>query len=219
MNSSSLTGLVEAARDGDQAALSELLERCSPKLLGLIRVRLGSLRSRLESRDVLQNTLLKAAQGLGRFDGERAPTLMAWLARIAENEIRDQASFFRQQRRDARLEEPLDAQSDAHPGAGGLPQAALRASLQASVRSVSSELVLREDLDLLHRRIEELDPMQREVVVLRSFEELDYTQIGARLERSPDACRMLYARALAKLALAMRAANDDPGRADDRGNA
>ena len=34
---------------------------------------------------------------------------MAWLARIAENEIRDQADYHRRQRRDAARAVPLDA--------------------------------------------------------------------------------------------------------------
>jgi hypothetical protein len=37
-----------------------------------------------------------------------AGSLMAWLARIAENEIRDRADYHARQRRDARLEVPLE---------------------------------------------------------------------------------------------------------------
>lgn len=193
MNSGELTGLLAAARGGNRRALDELLERCSPKLLGLIRLRLGALRSRLESQDVLQTTLLKAFSGLEALEGHGSRPLMAWLATIADNEIRDQTAFHRAQRRDMKLDEPLDA-------TGGLDVA----SLKSAVRTVTSELVLRQDLLRLHALIETLDEPQREVVLLRSFEELGYREIGERLGRTADACRMLYARALAALVLRMR---------------
>ena len=49
-------------------ALDRLYERCTPKLLSYIRLKLGrSLRERLESRDILQATLLKSLQHLDEF--------------------------------------------------------------------------------------------------------------------------------------------------------
>ena len=42
--------------------------------------------------------------------------------------------------------------------------------------------------------------------MLRKFEELSFREIGARMGRSEDACRMLLARALTALTLAMRGA-------------
>ncbi len=49
-----------------------------------------------------------------------------------------------------------------------------------------------------------LDPIHREVILLRKYEELSFQEIGERLGRSQDACRMLLARALTSLTKAMR---------------
>ena len=101
--------LLRAARDGSPEALGQLYERCAGRLLAIIRLRMGrDLRARLESRDILQNTLLKSFQRLDQFEGGDGASLMAWLARIAENEIRDQADFQHRQRRDVAAGVSLD---------------------------------------------------------------------------------------------------------------
>ena len=181
--------LLSRARDGSREAMDRLFERHAGKLLALIRLRMGpSLRARLESRDVLQATLLKAFQGLDRFEGTGSSTLAAWLARIATNEIRDQAEFHGRARRDAARDVPLDDQSKA---------------VAAQLRSVLSQLVLGEEQARLERALESLPEDYREVILLRRLEELSYADIAGRLGRSPDACRMLFGRAMAALTTAV----------------
>src|SRR5262245_46041165 len=67
-----------------------------------------TLRSKMESRDILQATLMKSYQHLDDFKGSDTQSLGAWLARIAEREIADRVDFHQRQRRDAAREEPLD---------------------------------------------------------------------------------------------------------------
>jgi RNA polymerase sigma factor (sigma-70 family) len=68
---------------------------------------------------------------------------------------------------------------------------------------MSSRIVLDEETARLERAIERLTDDHREVILLRKFEELGYREIAARLGRSEDACRMLLARAMAALTVAM----------------
>jgi len=179
--------LLRQAKDGKPEALDLLYERVAVRLLAFIRLRLGrTLRSQLESRDILQATLLKSFEHFAQFEQSDTGSLMAWLARIAENEIRDRADFHARQRRDARLEVPLET--------GQLP-------VPASMRSVLSELILDERAQQIEAALEGIEPHYREVIVLRSYEELSFREIGARLGKSEDACRMLYARAMAALTL------------------
>jgi RNA polymerase sigma-70 factor, ECF subfamily len=183
--------LLRAARDGSPEALGQLYERCAGRLLAIIRLRMGrDLRARLESRDILQNTLLKSFQHLDQFEGGDGGSLVAWLARIAENEIRDQADFQHRQRRDVAAGVSLD---DSRA-----PQ------LAARVRSALSQAVLGEEAERLERALEHLDADHRDVIVLRKLEELSFREVGERMGRSEDACRMLLARALTALTLAMR---------------
>ena len=52
--------------------------------------------------------------------------------------------------------------------------------------------------------MEQLSPEHREIILLRKFEELGFKDIGERLGKSPDACRMLLARAMTALTLQLR---------------
>jgi RNA polymerase sigma-70 factor (ECF subfamily) len=190
MLSPSVTTLLLEARGGSEQALNSLFEQCGERLLSLIRLRMGpKLRSRMESEDLLNATLLRAFRSFDSLEARNTPALMAWLGRIAESEIRDQADRLNAQRRDAAKEVALDT------GMG---------ELAARLRSQTSRLVLSESRAKLERAIGQLPDEYREIVLLRHYEELGYKEIGACLGKSPDACRMLLARAMTALTLKMR---------------
>jgi RNA polymerase sigma-70 factor (ECF subfamily) len=177
--------LLRRAREGSREALDTLLGECGERLLAFIRLRLGpGLRAQLESGDVLQMTLLQAFQHIDQFEGASRRSLAAWLASIAQNAIRDQASFAHRQRRDAARTVPLDDYAG---------------SLAADVQSEVCRLQVKEETKRLEMAMEALEPLQREVILLRKYEELSFQEIGHRLGKSPDACRMLLARALTAL--------------------
>jgi RNA polymerase sigma-70 factor (ECF subfamily) len=71
------------------------------------------------------------------------------------------------------------------------------------VRQALSQAIVTEETERLERALEALPDAQREIIVLRMFEELTFRDIGARLGRSEDACRMAFARAMAALTLQM----------------
>ena len=182
--------LLRRAREGSRDALDTLLGDCGERLLAFIRLRLGpDLRSHLESGDVLQVTLMRAFQHIDQFEGDSRRNLAAWLASIAQNAIRDEADYIHRQCRDANRTVPLDQAKQA---------------MAAEVRSEVSRLILKDETKRLEKAIESLDPIHREVILLRKYEELSFQEIGDRLGKTPDACRMLLARALTTLAERMR---------------
>ena len=185
------TALLARARDGSREALNELYARYGRRLLGLIRLRMGrGLRNRLDSADILQATLLRSFERIGQFEGEAGGSFMAWLGRIAENEIRDRADYHGRQRRDAARAAPLDAAAQA---------------VTSHLRAAVSQLIADEERARLERAIEALEEDHREVILLRKFEELGWAEVAARMGRSEDACRMLLSRAMVALTLKMRA--------------
>jgi len=191
MDREETTALLRRAREGVPDALEGLYERVAPRLLSFIRLRMGrTLRARLESRDILQATFLKSFEHLQSFEQSDAASLMAWLSRIAENEIRDRADHQGRQCRNARLEVPLET---------------VHTAIAAGVGSALSQVVLDEQAERLERWLEDLDERHREVIILRSFQELSFKEIGARLGKSEDASRMLYARAMAALTMRVMA--------------
>ncbi len=184
--------LLSRASSGEPGTMSKVVEQFGPRLHQLIRLRMGpSLRNRLESRDVLQATLLRAFVHLDQYQGTQSGALMAWLGTIAGNEIRAQANFHGRQKRDAGRTVPL---SEGDP------------ILDRLVRSEVSRLGFEHRLERLESELEKLTEDHREVIVLRRLEELSFPQIAERLGRSGEACRKLFARAMTQLTLQMREA-------------
>jgi RNA polymerase sigma-70 factor (ECF subfamily) len=186
MPSTGTGDLLARARAGIPDAQNLLYERISARLLAYIRLKLGrELRTRCESRDILQAALLKSHQRLGDFRGSDTRSLMAWFAAIAEHEIRDAVDHMHRQRRDAAREAPLDES----------------APVAAMTRSALSRVILGEEARRLEAAIDSLEADHRTVILMRKFEELSFAEIGRRMGRSEDACRMLLARAMTALTL------------------
>jgi len=182
---------VRDALGGSREALERVYERSAPRLLAFIRLRMGrTLRSKMESRDILQATLMKSFQHFDEFKGSDTQSLGAWLARIAEREIADRVDFHQRQRRDAAREEPLDIES-------------MCAAVPAPVKSALTQAILDEKARHLEAAMDTLSDAHREIILLRKFEELSFGEIARRLDKSEDACRMLLARAMVALTLAM----------------
>ncbi|MCH9648223.1 MAG: RNA polymerase sigma factor [Deltaproteobacteria bacterium] len=177
--------LIREAKEGSGEALNKLFDRYGARLLSLIRLRMGrSLRQQLESQDLLQQTMLKAFQRIDQFAGGGETSLMGWLGAIARNEVHDQVKYFRRGGRDVARAVPLEAVGEA---------------MAQQLRTEVSRLHLLAQAQALENAIESLQERHREILLLRRFEELTFPQIGKQLGKSPDACRMLYSRAMAAL--------------------
>jgi RNA polymerase sigma-70 factor, ECF subfamily len=168
--------LVEAARAGDRPALDLLLARHQPRVY---RFGLKMCRDAEDAKDVLQDTLLAAARGVRDFRG--GASLSTWLYTIAR-------SFCIKKRRRSKFapaqEEPLDtgprSQARRVPDPARTPEASLEG------RQIEAAL---------ERAIGDLDPMYREVLVLRDVEGLTAPQVAEVLELSVEAVKSRLHRA------------------------
>jgi RNA polymerase sigma-70 factor, ECF subfamily len=165
--------LVELAKAGDPLAYDELFERVADRLLRFIRYRMSAhMRTKLDPVDALQEVYLLAHRGFARFESsgdEQAFT--RWLYAIANNCLRNQASHF-----DAAKRKPL--RPNAH-GTG------LFDRLRVSATGPATAFARQEALERLHSALEEIDETEREVIVLRYFQELTVSQISEVVGRSP----------------------------------
>jgi RNA polymerase sigma-70 factor (ECF subfamily) len=159
-NDSGDTGLLERARGGDRGALETLLERHQRRIY---RFGLRMCRDEEDAKDVVQDTLLAVARSVKDFRG--ASSVSTWLYTIAR-------SFCIKKRRRSKFapehEESLDARE---PG-----EEARQVADEG--RAPDEALAGRQVEAALEQAIGALDPMYREVLVLRDVEGLTAPEVA-----------------------------------------
>jgi RNA polymerase sigma-70 factor (ECF subfamily) len=188
------TELLAQAKAGDPAALGRLLEGYRNYLALLARAQIGRrLQGKVDAGDLLQETFLHAFREFGQFRGESERELLNWLRRIlggvAANQVR---RYFRTKRRDVRLERELIEDLDRS-------SRVLDRELVAPQSSPSQRAANRELSVLLADALSRLSEDYREVIVLRHLEGLSFPEAAARMGRTEDSVKNMWARALAKL--------------------
>jgi RNA polymerase sigma-70 factor, ECF subfamily len=159
--------LVDIGRGGDESAFAELVMRHRGRLLSL------ALQHRLsaqDAEDAVQQTMLKAWQGLQGFRGESR--FATWITRVLINEV------FQLQRKRARmrLEEMEDTASLT---------AVLEAGSLLTQRPLSQEqrMLVLERNRLVHAALRSLPESLRSVLLMQFFEERPLEEIAAQLKR------------------------------------
>ena len=84
--------LVRRAQEGDPEALNALFDRYRPFVYKIVSVKLGRpVHAHRGLEDIVQDTLVKAFKGLGRFEPRAGPQSFAkWLAAIARRVVFDE---------------------------------------------------------------------------------------------------------------------------------
>jgi len=165
--------LVERLRAGDDQALSLLIERHAPRVY---RFGLKMCRDEEDAREVVQDTLLTAARQLRQFRG--ASALSTWLYAIAR-------SFCIKRRRKAGSEIP--AADEEH---GDTIDSAPTPEHQVEQRELGQAL---------EKAIAELEPMYREVLLLRDVEGLSAAEVAEVLQIGVAAVKSRLHRARAQV--------------------
>ncbi len=134
------------------------------------------VRSHDDASDLLQNCFIKAYQRIGQFEGKSK--LYTWLYRIAANEA---ITFLRGQKRRA-----TDSMDDAND--------AIRQALKAE-ESLDADAVE----ELLQRAMQTLPDKQKQVFVLRYYDEMPYEEMSKVLGTSVGALKASYHHAVKKI--------------------
>jgi RNA polymerase sigma-70 factor (ECF subfamily) len=167
--------LLAAARRGDRSALEQLLERHQRQVF---RFGMKMCGGEEDAKDVLQETLLAAARNIGEFRG--ASSVSTWLYTIARSFClkRQRTSKFAPAHVES-LEDVSDEARAVADAAHGPDAAAEGKQVQAALRDA----------------IAELDPMYREVLVLRDVEGLSAAEVADVLGLTVEAVKSRLHRA------------------------
>jgi RNA polymerase sigma-70 factor (ECF subfamily) len=191
---SGIDRLIDDARRAEPGALDRLLESYRNYLRLVARAGIDPLlRGKADPSDLVQETLLKAHQHFDQFQGQTEPELTAWLRQILARNLADLARRYRASgTRGAAREQSLDDLL-------GSASRALGALVSPNGHSPSQSAQRRELGVVLADALAELTADYREVIVLRTLEGRGWDEVARAMGRSPDAVRVLWARALKKL--------------------
>jgi RNA polymerase sigma-70 factor (ECF subfamily) len=181
-----------AARAGSREALGELLEACRRYLLRIAQQELDpELQAKGGASDLVQETFLEAQRDFPRFQGNTEAELLAWLRQLLRFHL---SKFQRQYRgtkkRQVRREVALDAAELSLERAGGPG---------AGTPTPSDEAIQHEEDQALQQALTRLPDDYRRVILLRHQEERSLEEIGQIMQRSAEAVRKLWARAVERL--------------------
>ncbi|MHC4732784.1 MAG: RNA polymerase sigma factor [Planctomycetota bacterium] len=181
-------------RSGDGEALCALFDRHE----GLLRQRIDRLlppylRRRQSISDVLQESRIVAFERREDFEPRRDGSLRNWLLEIVERKARRAVQWHAAvEKRSARREVTKAHRAETAQFAGDGPS--------------PSEVAIASELEVLARRAMETLPQDYQDVLRLSWkEQLNLREISLRRERSYEATKKLYGRALARFGKALRA--------------
>lgn len=187
-----LDELLRQARNGSLAALGALFEQLRPHLTLLSKHELDlRLQAKGGASDLVQQSFLEAHRDFHGFEGENPEQLVAWLKAILLSNIAD---FRRRFRGAAKRRVDNEVQLDAVGSGGGLVD-----GLAAKVDTPSKQLRRREQDEQLDMAIARLPEQYRTAIMLRNRDNLSFEEIGQRMNRTSEAARKCWSRAVQKL--------------------
>jgi RNA polymerase sigma-70 factor (ECF subfamily) len=177
--------------------LADFIDGHRKRLRLMVVLRLHEhLRGRIDPSDVLQEVYLEAARRLEKYLKEPALPLYLWLRRVTADKLRDlQRYHLGAQARDARRE-VRGVAGGQEPGASSV---ALARQLAATGPSPSEAAIRAEQMAAVQAALEGMNPLDREVLVLKYFEQLSDDQVAQVLGLRKETARKRYFRALARL--------------------
>ena len=171
MDDSVLAELIQEAKSGDSASFDRLVDQFAARIFGFLFRMTGS---RQDAEDLMQDAFVRVVRTIASYQHEGR--FEAWLFRIAANLARDRV------RRIRRIPKTVGGFSRLSDEEGEAAQPTL-VELAAGVdEPADAALVREEEIDALSTALALLPDGEREVLMLRHFSELSFSEIAEALE-------------------------------------
>ena len=196
--------LLEKLKAGQQSALAELFDTYRPQLRRMVELRLDPrLGARVAPSDVLQEAYVDCLSRYEHFFRREGASFYVWLRLIVNQSLVD---LHRRH-----LAAKMRSAGQEATGWTAATSVSLARHLVAQLESPSQE----EMLSQVQTALETLDPLDREILTLRHFEELGNNEVAELLGLQKAAASNRYVRALGRLRQAL---SKVPGFFDDESN-
>lgn len=164
---------------------ANLLEDFRPFLKQIAHQLIGrEYSNRLDESDLVQSAIVGALNDFSACRATNELEFKAWLRKLLTHDVMNELRFLRQAKRDIGKESPISNLNE----------------LSDKQNSPSSHVVAAEDRQRLLTAISKLSNQDQEVIRYRNQDKLAFSEIGKLMSRSEDSARMLWTRAISKLA-------------------
>jgi RNA polymerase sigma-70 factor (ECF subfamily) len=185
---------LQAARTGSREALGKLLDLFRGYLLLVAAEEIDPrLLPKGSASDLVQETFLEAHRDFAQFQGSSDEELKAWLRKILVNNVANFSRRYRATGKRAVVREVA---------------VALDGLVADDPSSAGTRAVARERTASLEQALAQLSADHRQVLLLRYQEQLSFDEVANRLNRSANAARKLWARAVEELHRQLEALHD-----------
>lgn len=133
------------------------------------------------AEDLTSKTFLNSLKNIGQYDAEKA-NFNTWIYKIARNNVID---HYRARRDEIDIENVFDLAADS--------------DIEADV---GNRLIL----EKVRKQLENLEPRQKEIILLRLWDGLSYKEISALIGISAGNAKMIFSRSMSALRADMTAA-------------
>jgi RNA polymerase sigma-70 factor (ECF subfamily) len=187
---------IQRIAEGDQQAMAELVEEYQPRLVRFAALRLDSrVRARVDPEEVVQEVFVEVLRRAAGYASNPGSSPAVWLFGLTlERVIQVHRQHLEAQARDPRREIRL------HDGPTPAVDSGSLASLLVGRLTTPSQAAMRaERQQRIQDALRNLDETDREVLVLRHFDELSNVEAAELLGLTPKAASMRFVRALQRL--------------------
>ena len=198
--------LIDQARQGEQSAVEELLDRHRKGLRRMIQLRLDNrVVRRVDVSDVLQDVMIEASRRLQGYLENPPMAFHLWIRQIARDRIidahrRHAVSAKRSVEREMSLTAPANVDHSSIELAGQLWDKELTPAAAATQREIARQL---------EAAVYELRDQDREIILMRHYEQLSNLEISQTLGLTEPATSMRYLRALRRLRELLQTQNSE----------
>ena len=174
-----------------KTALGNAIEQYQDRLLAIISCRASERLKRLMPiEDILQEAFLEAYKRLDYLNDKPEVSLLVKLRNIVLQTIVDKERYYGADKRNSD-KEVYNSLDDS--------QTDLLNRLADSITSPSKKIMRKERAVIVRQIIDEMQPQDRDIIFMRHFEQMSYTECAEILNISLDAVKMRHYRALVRL--------------------
>ncbi|MBX4197732.1 RNA polymerase sigma factor [Candidatus Parcubacteria bacterium] len=162
--------LIEMSQRGNSEAFGRIYDRHVKTIYDFIFYK---TRHRETAEDITSQTFFKALKNISSVDADRS--ILSWLYKIAHNSVLD---HYRTTRHQDDIDDCYDLSDDT---------------------DVVGELDNAEEVERVKKYLHALTPLERDIVIMRVWQELSYKEIADIIGKTEANSKMIFSRTLKKL--------------------